>query len=306
MATNQLLFSDPFCNPFTSIDQNGGRRRRIILNSSRRRIKWRSIVSSRGNTDHVCRMSISEEFFGSSISADHKVEQLCPLSSSNRPISHDNNDANKSRLAKTLFMSGTDTSISPMEWAMSLLLNNPKTLDKARAELDAFVGQDRLLDESDLPNLKYLQCIINETLRLYPSGPLLVPRESSDDCTIGGFYIPSGTMLLVNAWAIHRDPNVWKDPELFKPERFESSTVGTEGYKFIPFGSGRRKCPGSIMSMSIVKLTLGALIQCFEWERISEEKVDMHEGSGITMHKTIPLETVCKPRQSLIHVLNKL
>ncbi|PIA56657.1 hypothetical protein AQUCO_00700784v1 [Aquilegia coerulea] len=206
----------------------------------------------------------------------------------------------------TLLMSGIDTSISPMEWAMSLLLNNPETLNKARAELDAYVGHNRLLDESDLPKLKYLQCIINETLRLYPSAPLLVPRESSDDCTIGAFDIPRGTMLLVNAWAIHRDPNVWKYPKLFKPERFESGTADTEGYKFIPFGSGRRRCPGSIMSMSIVKLTLGSLIQCFEWERISEEKIDMHEGSGITMHKTKPLETVCKPCQSMIHVLNKL
>ncbi|XP_027081121.2 cytochrome P450 81Q32-like [Coffea arabica] len=115
----------------------------------------------------------------------------------------------------------TDTSSMTIEWALSLLLNHPKMLEKARAKLDAQVGIDRLVDEHNLSNLPYLHNIISETLWLYPAAPMLVPHELSDDCKIGGYNIPRGTILLVNAWAIHRDPNVWDDPTSFKPERFE-------------------------------------------------------------------------------------
>ncbi|KAG5543537.1 hypothetical protein RHGRI_016315 [Rhododendron griersonianum] len=101
------------------------------------------------------------------------------------------------------------------EWAMSLLLNHSKILNKARAELDAIVGANLLVDESDLSKQPYLQNIINETLRLFPAVPLLVPHESSDDCTIRGYDMARGTMLLVNAWAIHRDPKVLEDPTSF-------------------------------------------------------------------------------------------
>ncbi|CAN0922452.1 Cytochrome P450 81Q32, partial [Linum grandiflorum] len=119
----------------------------------------------------------------------------------------------------TMITAGTDTSAATMEWAMSLLLNNPDILNKARAELDHVVGNNRLIDESDYSKLPYLQSIISETLRLYPVAPLLVPHNSSEDCIIGGYHIPKGTMLMVNAWAIHRDPNVWEDPTIFRPER---------------------------------------------------------------------------------------
>uniref|UniRef100_A0A7C8YSR8 Costunolide synthase n=1 Tax=Opuntia streptacantha TaxID=393608 RepID=A0A7C8YSR8_OPUST len=104
-----------------------------------------------------------------------------------------------------------------MEWAMSILLNHPQVLEKAKAEIDIQVGQDRLLEDSDLPRLPYLQCIVSETLRMFPVLPLLLPHLSSQDCQIGGFDIPGGTMLLVNAWAIHRDPKLWDEPEVFKP-----------------------------------------------------------------------------------------
>lgn len=188
---------------------------------------------------------------------------------------------------------------------MSLLLNNPEVLNKARAELDTYVGHDRLMDETDLPKLPYLQCIINETLRLFPAAPLLSPHESSDDCTIGEFDVPRGTMLLVNAWAIHRDPELWKDPKSFKPERFED--MEGEAYKkLIHFGLGRRGCPGAALANRVVGLALGTLIQCFEWERVSEEEVDMTEGTGITMPKVKPLEAMCRARPTMINVLSEL
>ncbi|KAM7514384.1 hypothetical protein LguiA_003967 [Lonicera macranthoides] len=204
----------------------------------------------------------------------------------------------------TVLLAGTDTSSSTIEWAMSLLLNHPDVLGKARAELDNNISHDHLVDEADLSKFPYLQCIIHETLRLFPVAPLLVPHVSSDDCTIGGFDIPRGTMLLANAWAIHRDPKVWDDPTSFRPDRFESGQ--NEGYKFVPFGMGRRQCPGAGLANRVVSLSLAALIQCFEWERVSEELVDLSEGKGLTMPKDKPLEALCKAREQMINVLSEL
>ncbi|XP_058081596.1 cytochrome P450 81Q32-like [Magnolia sinica] len=204
-----------------------------------------------------------------------------------------------------LLSAGTDTSALTTEWAMSLLLNHPDVLEKAKAELDKHVGP-HLLDESDLAKLPYLHCIINETLRLYPVAPLLLPHESSEESIVGGFDVPQGTMLLVNVWAIHRDPKLWVDPADFKPERFQGPEGAKEGFRFIPFGHGRRACPGVSLATRMVGLVLGTLIQCFEWERVREEKVDMTEGFGLTLPKAQPLNAVYKPRLTMFNVLSQL
>ncbi|KAI3684662.1 hypothetical protein L6452_33887 [Arctium lappa] len=203
-----------------------------------------------------------------------------------------------------LLLAGTDTSSVTIEWAMSLLLNHPDVLTRARAEIDEHIGHERLIEETDLPNLPYIQCIVHETLRLFPAGPLLVPHESSEDCTIGGFNVSRGTMVLVNAWAIHRDPQLWDEPLSFKPERFEKT--GNMGYRFIPFGTGRRQCPGSGLANRVVMSALASLIQCFEWERVGEELVDLSEGKGLSMPKKKPLEAMCKVRERMSHVLKEL
>ncbi|KAF7846646.1 hypothetical protein BT93_L3971 [Corymbia citriodora subsp. variegata] len=191
-----------------------------------------------------------------------------------------------------------------MEWAFANLLNHPTILKKAKAEIDSQIGQNRLIDESDLSKLPYIQNIISETLRLHPSVPLLLPHYSSDDCTIGGFSVQRGTIVLVNAWAIHRDPEQWSDPTSFKPERFESD--GDKMNRLIlPFGLGRRACPGATLAHKMMGLTLGSLIQCFEWKRIGEEEVDMVETEGLTVHREKPLEALCRPCEIMDKVLSE-
>ncbi|XP_028084410.1 isoflavone 2'-hydroxylase-like [Camellia sinensis] len=181
---------------------------------------------------------------------------------------------------------------------MSLLLNHPDAMTKVKEEIDAHVGQDRLIDEQDLPKLDYLSNVVNEALRLYAPVPLLLPHEASEDCIVGGYDVPQGTTLMVNALAIHRDPKLWENPTKFMPERFQAESVG-DGYRLIPFGSGRRGCPGASLAKRMVGLALGALIQSFEWKTVNEEQVDMTESPGITMPKLKPLEAICKPRLSM-------
>ncbi|XP_061339983.1 cytochrome P450 81E8-like isoform X2 [Gastrolobium bilobum] len=197
-----------------------------------------------------------------------------------------------------MLLGGTETSATTLEWAMSALLNHPEVLKKAMDEIDTHTGQDRLLDESDISKIPYLQNIIYETFRLHPAFPLLAPHFSSKDCTIGGYNVPKGTILLVNAWAIHRDSQLWSDPIQFKPERFEKEG---EADKLIPFGLGRRACPGAGLGQRTVGLTLGLLIQCFQWKRVSEKEIDMTEGKGATTPKLIPLEAMCKARPTIIN-----
>jgi len=192
-------------------------------------------------------------------------------------------------------MAGTDTSAITLEWAMANLLNHPKIMKKAKMELDTHIGQNRLVDEADISKLPYLQSIVSETLRLHPAAPLLVPHFSSEDCTIGEYNIPQNTIVIVNAWAIHRDPNLWSDPTHFKPERFENET---EINKLLPFGLGRRACPGANLAQRTVSLSLALLIQCFDWKRTSNEEINLVEGKGITVTRKLPLEAMCQVCQS--------
>lgn len=193
-----------------------------------------------------------------------------------------------------------------MEWALSLLLNNPHSLLKAQAEIDSHVGPNRLIQESDLPNLPFLHSVLKETLRIYPVAPLLVPHESSEDCVVGGFDVPRGTMLLINNWAIQNDAGSWPDPAEFRPERFQATGEVEEGCRWLPFGAGRRGCPGEGLAMRMVGLTLGCLIQCFEWRRVGKEMVDMSEGGGLTMPRAKPLWANCRPRPVLLRLLPTL
>ncbi|KAE8662396.1 Cytochrome P450 81D11 [Hibiscus syriacus] len=211
-------------------------------------------------------------------------------------------DDHRSKSCKitVIIMAGTDTSSVTIEWAMANLLNHPLVLKKARDEIDSLIGEENLIEESDVPKLHYLQSIMYETLRLYPAVPLLIPHMPSTDCTIGGYDVPSGAIVLVNAWTIHRDPKAWDDPESFKPERFDGNGEKIEqSHKLLPFGLGRRACPGANLAQRMVGLALGSLIQCFEWERIDGKEIDMIEGKGSIMPKAHSLQALCKPRSTV-------
>lgn len=210
-------------------------------------------------------------------------------------------------LMLVVFVAGTETSSATIQWVMRLLLAHPDALHKLRADIDSKVGNKRLLSESDLTKLPYLRCVVNETMRLYPPVPLLLPHYSTEDCTVGGYDVPKHTMLLVNAWAVHRDPKVWEEPEKFKPERFEATEGETErfNYKLVPFGMGRRACPGTDMGLRAVSLALGSLIQCFDWKIEEEESLEASYNSRMSMQNK-PLKAVCTPRQDLVQLLSQL
>jgi len=203
-------------------------------------------------------------------------------------------------ILQSIIIGATDTYANTTEWAMATLLQRPEVLKRAQEELDVVVGSERVLEESDLPNLKYLEAIVKETLRLYPAGPLLLPHMAAAPCTVGGYYVPAGTELLLNAWGIHRDPAVWERPLEFEPERFLNSSspdLNGHDFKYIPFGYGRRACPGMWVALRMLLLTVGRLLQSFDWSIPDGiEGVDMNEGRALTLHKAVPLEAAIKPR----------
>ncbi|XP_059318281.1 nicotine N-demethylase CYP82E3-like [Lycium ferocissimum] len=202
-----------------------------------------------------------------------------------------------------IILDGADTTAVQWTWLMSLLLNNPNVMRRAREEIHIKVGKNKWIEESDVQDLAYLQAIIKEALRLYPPAPLLVPHEAVKDCKILGYDVPKGTRLFVNAWKIHRDPRIWPDPERFMPERFltdDQEKIDACGqsqhFDFIPFGSGRRLCPGMNFAALVTLLTFARLLQGFDISTPCDMPVDMTEGLGINMPKATTLEVLITPR----------
>ncbi|KAL3616586.1 hypothetical protein CASFOL_039976 [Castilleja foliolosa] len=194
-----------------------------------------------------------------------------------------------------LFTAGTDTTSSTVEWAMTELLRNPDKLSRLRKELkDNIVDQ---VQESDIPRLPYLQAVVKETFRLHPSAPLLVPHKADADVEINGYTVPKDAQILVNVWASGRDPNVWPDADMFVPERFLGRDIDFRGQDFelIPFGAGRRICPGLPLAYRMVHLMLAIFAGDFGWrleEGVKPEELDMDEEFGLTLQKAIPLKAV--------------
>lgn len=180
---------------------------------------------------------------------------------------------------------------------MSELLCNPDKLSKAQSELHAVIGKGSLTEESDAPHLPYLQAIIKETFRLHPPVPLLLPRQSREDKQVGGYVIPKDAQVLVNVWGNGRDPNVWgENAGEFVPERFLGSGVDVKGQHFelVPFGGGRRICPGLQLGMRMLHMMLGSLLNNFNWklEEGTDRENMMDEVVGMTLRKAQPLRAV--------------
>ncbi|GJN36103.1 hypothetical protein PR202_gb24939 [Eleusine coracana subsp. coracana] len=200
-----------------------------------------------------------------------------------------------------LLFAATDTSTMTVEWAMSEFLKNPEILAKATEELDNVIGRDRLVAETDLPHLPYIEAVLKETMRLHLVAPLLAPHLSREDTSINGYTIPAGTIALVNVWAIARDPVLWDAPEEFRPERFVGSKIDVKGQHFelLSFGSGRRLCPGYGLGLKLIHLSVANLLHCFAWKLpkgVTKEELNMEEIWLFATPRKVPLKAVVEPR----------
>lgn len=200
-------------------------------------------------------------------------------------------------LLADLFAAGSDTSSNTVEWAMTELLQSPSSMSKVCDELARVIGSRRNIEESEIDRLPYLQAVVKETLRLHPPAPLLLPRQAEMQTEVIGFTIPKGAHLLINIWAMGRDAHVWPEPEKFMPERFLAKMVNFKGGDFdlIPFGAGRRICPGMPLAIRMMHLVLGSLLNQFKWKlpiEVERNGVDMKEKFGVTLIKAVPLRAI--------------
>ncbi|CAO2164763.1 unnamed protein product [Urochloa humidicola] len=246
---------------------------------------------------------------------DHLLDKLIDDHAKNKPAAAEHDDSDfidvllsvqqeykltkdhiKAQLA-IMFEAGTDTSFIVLEYAMVRLMQNPHLMNRLQTELRNNIakGKEDVVTEDEIKNLTYLKAVIKETLRLHMPAPLLVPHLSMADCDIEGYTIPAGTRAIVNSWALARDPSYWEDAEEFKPQRFmEGGSAAAIDYKgndffYLPFGTGRRICPGINFAIATTEIMLANLIYHFNWElppELGEKGIDMTESFGVTVHRT--------------------
>ncbi|TKY70450.1 coniferylaldehyde 5-hydroxylase [Spatholobus suberectus] len=192
---------------------------------------------------------------------------------------------------------GTETVASAIEWAMAELMRSPEDQKRVQQELADVVGLDRRVEESDFEKLTHLKCVLKETLRLHPPIPLLL-HETAEDATVAGYFVPKKARVMINAWAIGRDKNCWEEPETFKPSRFLKPGVPDfkgSNFEFIPFGSGRRSCPGMQLGLYALELAVAHLLHCFTWELpdgMKPSEMDMGDVFGLTAPRATRLVAV--------------
>lgn len=190
-----------------------------------------------------------------------------------------------------MLLAGSDTSAAAVVWTMTALMKNPKAMKKVQEEIRKSVGKkSNIVTEDDIQNLPYFKAVIKESFRLYPPVPVLLPRESMEKSTLEQYEIQPGTIIHVNSWAILRDPEIWENSEQFIAERFLNSNIDFKGHDFdyIPFGAGRRGCPGIALGVASMELALSNLLYAFDWELpcgMKKEDIDTDVKPGITMHK---------------------
>uniref|UniRef100_A0A7N1A4F8 Cytochrome P450 n=1 Tax=Kalanchoe fedtschenkoi TaxID=63787 RepID=A0A7N1A4F8_KALFE len=201
---------------------------------------------------------------------------------------------------------GTDTTSTIFEWTLTELLLHPQEMKAVQDELTRVVGLNNLVIESHLSELKYLEAAVKETMRIHPAFPLLVPRRPSEETQVGGYTIPKDATVFVNAWAIHRDPSLWDDPLEFRPKRFldgaEKWDFSGNDLRYLPFGSGRRICPGLPLAERALMYTLAVILHSFNWEVPKGAKIGLEEKFGIVMKKREPLVAIPSPRFSNLEI----
>ena len=199
---------------------------------------------------------------------------------------------------------GTDTAATTIEWAMTEMMHNREVMQKVQKELEDVVGVNNIVEEFHLPKLQYLDAVVKEALRLHPAAPLILPRRPTQSCTIAGYTIPKDTKIFVNIWAIQRDPQLWENPSEFKPERFLNEPdkfdfLGSN-FQYLPFGSGRRICPGVPLAEKMMMYVLASLLHSFDWQATESKEVDLSERFGFVMKKTKPLLAI--PTKRLLNL----
>ncbi|KAL5714895.1 hypothetical protein ACHQM5_016797 [Ranunculus cassubicifolius] len=192
-----------------------------------------------------------------------------------------------------MFVAGTDTTYTALEWLMAELIRHPEVMKKLQDEVRRVVGTKGEVDEKDIKQMDYLKCVIKENLRLHGPAPFLLPRVSAVSNTIDGYYVPAKTKVLVNTWAISRDPEMWDRPDEFIPERFMDKTMDYRGlnFEFIPFGAGRRICPGISFGVNSMECIIANLLYLFDWE-VPKDGIDMTEVFGLSLKMKFPLRLV--------------
>ncbi|KAM3693716.1 hypothetical protein ACJW31_07G004900 [Castanea mollissima] len=203
-----------------------------------------------------------------------------------------------------LIAGGTDTTTTTLEWAMSELLKQPHLIKKATEELDKVIGRDRWVEEIDIPQLPYIEAIVKETMRKHPVAGLLAPHLAMQDCDVAGYKIQKGTRVFINTWSIGRDSSIWDAPEEFCPERFLGKAIDVKGQSFelLPFGSGRRMCPGYSFGLKVISSTLANMLHGFNWKlpgNMKNEDLSMDEVYGFATSRKFPLVAMMEPRLPL-------
>lgn len=200
-----------------------------------------------------------------------------------------------------MFGAGTDTTYTLLEWAMTELLRHPKIMKEVQNEIREIVGDKSNVTEDDLDKFHYLKAVFKETLRIHPPIPILLPRQSTQDVKINGYDIPEGTQVYINYATIAKDRASWDQADEFRPERFlvnpSINFLGND-LQFIPFGAGRRICPGIEFTMRVNELALASLLNKFDWSQPCEEReedMDITESTGATKHKKSPLIALATP-----------
>ncbi|XVF71874.1 hypothetical protein PTKIN_Ptkin12aG0074600 [Pterospermum kingtungense] len=248
--------------------------------------------------DHFYQQVIDDHLSGRELKEEDEediVDVLLKLNksqggSSTLPITHHHIKA----LLMNIFFAGVNTGATVAVWVMAELIKNPRVMSKVQEEIRSYVGKQGKVSEGDIDQLQYLKLVIKEAMRLHPPGTLLIPRECRSQININGYNVYPKTRINVNVWAIGRDPKSWKNPDEFYPERFMDSPIDFKGhhFEFLPFGAGRRICPGMNMGMVMVELALANLLYHFDWKLPNDMKpkdLNMEEVVGLTNYKKEPL-----------------